>query len=136
MTAHRKDSHTPEQRSYNMSRIRSKNTKLEKTFFDLLNVHEIKFQAYPKIYGKPDCLIQPNLLVFVDSDFWHGWHFCQWKQRLPKDYWIEKIQKNIRRDKQKFRKLRRDGYVVIRIWEHTLKSNSTKVVKDIARLQQ
>lgn len=125
----RKDRHTPEQRSYNMSRIRSTNTQLELAFFALLKENRIKFEAHPKIFGKPDCLIKPNTLVFVDSDFWHGWHFQQWKDRLPKDYWVEKIERNIRRDTQKFRTLRSMDYKVVRIWEHTLKNNPSRVLQ-------
>lgn len=129
----RKDRHTPEQRSYNMSRIRSTNTQLEQMFFKLLADNDIKFATHPKIFGKPDCIIEPNILVFVDSDFWHGWHFSQWRDRLPKEYWVEKIEKNMRRDIQKFRTLRSEGYTVIRIWEHTLKSNQDKVVNLITK---
>jgi DNA mismatch endonuclease, patch repair protein len=124
----RKDQHTPEQRSYNMSQIRSTNTQLEQAFFKLLSDAGIKFSAYPKIFGKPDCIIEPSILIFVDSDFWHGWHFKQWKHRLPKDYWVEKIEKNMRRDAQKFRTLRSEGYKVIRVWEHTLKRKPERVV--------
>ncbi len=125
----RKDRHTPEQRSYNMSRIRSINTQLELMFFTLLKEHGIKHTVHPKIFGKPDCLIKPNVLVFVDSDFWHGWHFNQWRDRMPQDYWVEKIERNIRRDVQKFRTLRSEGYKVVRIWEHTLKSNPDRAVE-------
>lgn len=89
----------------------------------------IKFTVHPKVFGKPDCLIKPNVLVFVDSDFWHGWHFSQWRDRLPKDYWVEKIERNIRRDIQKFRTLRSEGYKVVRVWEHTLKSNQDRVIE-------
>lgn len=127
----RKDRHTPEQRSFNMSRIRSTNTALEQTFFQLLDNVGITYAKYPKLYGKPDCFIEPNVVIFVDGDFWHGWHYSQWRSRMPKNYWINKIQENINRDRKKFRKLRRDGYVVLRVWEHTLKKNPDKVVQKI-----
>jgi len=127
----RKDKHTPEQRSYNMSRIRSTNTQLEMVFFTLLDDAGIAYEKHPKIYGKPDCSILPNILVFVDSDFWHGWHFYQWRDRLPQEYWISKIERNVKRDKAKFRKLRSQGYEVIRVWEHLLKSNPEKAISKI-----
>lgn len=129
-----KDKHTPEQRSYNMSRIRSTNTKLELAFFDLLDEAGITHEKHPKIYGKPDCLILPDVLVFVDSDFWHGWHFSQWRNRLPQEYWVAKIERNIKRDSAKFRKLRNQGYEVIRVWEHSLRSSPEKVVTKIKML--
>src|SRR4051812_38395172 len=111
------DNLTPEQRHRNMSNVRSKNTQLELSFFALLEGKGITFSKYPKIYGKPDCLIGNKILVFVDSDFWHGWHFHSWRDRLPKSYWVGKIERNIARDIKKFRSLRRLGFKVIRVWE-------------------
>mgnify|MGYP001562929412 CR=1 FL=1 len=130
------DNLTKEQRSYNMSRIRSSNTKLELKFFKLLKENRIQFTKHPKISGKPDCLIGKNLLVFIDSDFWHGWHFKQWGERLPKNYWREKIQKNIKRDKLKFRRLKKEGYKVLRIWSHSLKDEGKIVTKVASSVKQ
>ena len=50
-----------------------------------------------------------------------------WKNRMPKKYWIQKIEGNIARDRLKFQKLKRSGFIVIRIWEHELK-NKKKVI--------
>ncbi|MDP4117162.1 MAG: DUF559 domain-containing protein [Bacteroidota bacterium] len=126
------DNLTREQRHLNMSRIKSSGTRLELKFFQLLDLNNISYIKFPKLYGKPDCQIGENLLVFVDSDFWHGWHFEQWKDRLPKNYWVEKIERNRQRDKKKFRLLRKQGYRVLRIWEHSLK-NQEKVIEKILR---
>ena len=126
------DNLTKAQRHLNMSRIKSFGTKLELKFFQLLNRNNISYIKFPKLYGKPDCQIGENLLVFVDSDFWHGWHFKKWKDRLPPDYWVEKIERNRKRDKKKFRFLRNHGYKVLRIWEHHLK-NQEKVIEKILR---
>ena len=79
------DNLTKKQRSYNMSRIRSKGTKLEGIFFSLLKKNHISYKKHPKITGNPDCLIGKNSLVFVDSDFWHGWQFNRWKKECPDD---------------------------------------------------
>jgi DNA mismatch endonuclease (patch repair protein) len=122
------DNHTPEQRSYNMSRIRSTNTQLELMFFKLLEDGGIKYDAHPKMFGKPDCMVRPNILIFVDSDFWHGWHFYQWRDRLPQEYWVEKIERNMKRDSRKFKILRNQGYTVLRIWEHSLKRHPERVL--------
>ncbi len=123
------DNLTKQQRSYNMSRIRSNNTQLELKCFQLLDTNKISYIKYPKVYGKPDCQIK-NLLIFIDSDFWHGWKFEQWKDRLPKEYWVEKISGNIKRDNKKFRMLRIQGYKVLRIWGHSLK-DADKIMKKI-----
>lgn len=125
------DNLTKEQRKYNMSRIKGTNTALEKNFFKLLKENGVSFSKYPKIYGKPDCKIKKDILIFVDSDFWHGWQFPRWRNRLPKEYWVRKIENNIRRDKQKTRKLKQLNYKVIRIWEHELKESPSKVISKI-----
>ena len=127
------DNLTKDQRKLNMSLIRSKNTKLEQSFFNLLNKNNIPFKQHPKIYGNPDCQIGKKFLVFVDSDFWHGWHFFKWKNRMPKEYWLEKINKNISRDKSKFLKLRKAGYRLIRVWEHSLQNDERKIIKNIRK---
>jgi DNA mismatch endonuclease (patch repair protein) len=124
------DNLTKEQRRLNMSRIRSTGTRLELKFFQLLDQQRIEYVKYPKLYGKPDCQIGEKLLIFIDSDFWHGWHFQQWKSRLPQIYWVEKIERNIKRDRKKFRLLRAQGYIVLRIWGHSLK-NPEKLVQKI-----
>jgi len=126
------DNLTKDQRRLNMSRIRSSNTKLEQSFLDLLNENNIPFTDHPKLYGKPDYQIGDKLFIFVDSDFWHGWHFNQWKNRMPKKYWVQKIEGNIVRDRRKFQKLKRSGFIVIRIWEHELK-NKKKVVDKLRK---
>ncbi len=124
------DNLTKEQRRLNMSRIRSTGTKLEQDFFELLENYNIPYIKYPKLYGKPDCQIGDKTLVFVDSDFWHGWRFNQWRDKLPQHYWVSKIERNIKRDKHKFLKLKRLGYRVIRIWSHELK-NPNKIMLEI-----
>lgn len=123
------DNLTREQRSFNMSRIRSTDTKLEQKFFELLEENKVVYIKYPKLYGKPDCQIGDKTLVFLDSDFWHGWRFNQWRNRLPQNYWVSKIEGNIKRDRHKFLKLKRLGYNVIRIWSHELKNPDKVVLK-------
>src|SRR4030095_1726568 len=54
------------------------------------------------------------------GNFWHGWRFNQWCDKLG-DYWRSKIARNRARDRKTFQKLRRMGWVVVRIWEHQLK---------------
>jgi DNA mismatch endonuclease (patch repair protein) len=81
------------------------------------------------LYGKPDCQIGEKLLIFIDSDFWHGWHFQKWKARMPQVYWVDKIERNIKRDRKKFRLLRKQGYTVLRIWEHTFKKPEQVIQK-------
>ena len=83
------DVHTPEQRHYNMSQIRSKNTKPERILMKALRDKGIWFTHHRKdVFGKPDVVFKrKKVAVFVDSDFWHG------KKHLPKsnqEFWIPK----------------------------------------------
>ena len=67
---------TKEQRSFNISRIRSKNTKPELFIFQELEKLNISFEKHYSIYGKPDVVFpECNVAVFIDGEFWHGKYF-------------------------------------------------------------
>ena len=77
--------------------------------------------------GRPDFVHRDQrVAVFVDGDFWHGWHFPRWSHKLT-PFWAEKIGKNRARDLRNFRRLRRAGWTVVRIWEHQIKRSPEKV---------
>lgn len=82
-------------------------------------------QALP---GSPDFVFPAEaLVVFTDGCFWHGCCKCK---RIPSsnvDYWDRKIQRNRRRDRAVTAQLRRDGWTVLRLWEHQLKSPRTAI---------
>ncbi|MCX5693697.1 MAG: very short patch repair endonuclease [Candidatus Omnitrophica bacterium] len=111
-------------RRKNMQSICSKNTGIEKTIFSLLKGRSISFKKHYQIIGKPDIAFPKHkVAVFLDSDFWHGWNFPRWKNKLPKAYWRDKIENNRKRDKRNTLKLRRAGWKVVRIWSHEIKNN-------------
>ena len=109
------DIFTKEKRSWVMSRIRSKDTKIEKTMASLLRKNRIHYRRFPKLFGNPDFNIEKKVLLFCDGDFWHGYRYAE-KKRPPKKYWRDKIEGNMRRDRKVSRKLRREGWSVLRIW--------------------
>lgn len=127
------DKVSKEQRSYNMSRIKSKNTRLEIKVFEALELNNLKFlKHYKDLPGKPDVVFfEKKIAVFIDSDFWHGWRFKDWQARLPNSYWLNKISQNIERDRKSRIKLRRMGWKVIRIWEHQLIKNEKRVINKL-----
>ena len=103
------DIFTPEKRSWVMSRIKGKNTKIELKVKKILAGTGYKFEMHPKMYGNPDFAHKrKKIAVFCDGDFWHGYRYGQ-KKRLPKKFWRDKIENNMRRDRRYNRKLRRDG---------------------------
>lgn len=72
--------------------------------------------------GRPDFVFRfARLVVFVDGDFWHGRRFQERRQRLQRghnaSYWIAKIASNKARDRRVTATLRREGWLVIRLWE-------------------
>ncbi len=127
------DVFSKEKRSEIMSLIRARNTGIEKTVFSHLRREGVYFQKhYDKIKGRPDIAIpSKRLAVFIDGDFWHGYKFEEWQDRIPKEYWREKISANIARDKKNRARLRREGWRLIRVWEHQLKKSPDKTLKRI-----
>ena len=115
-----------------MSRIRSKNTSIDRKMRDMLSETGVRFEMYPDLFGSPDFQVGRNVLVFCDGDFWHGYRYAE-KKRPAKKYWREKIEGNMRRDRKVSRKLRRDGWSVLRIWEHGIKKNPDKCMQKILR---
>lgn len=70
------------------------------------------------------------MAVFVDGDFWHGWRFPVWKDKLS-EAWELKIEKNRNRDSRNHRRLRRKGWRVVRIWEHQTHADLGKCLERI-----
>jgi DNA mismatch endonuclease, patch repair protein len=118
-----------------MSKIRSKNTSIELAIFKELKRRGLYFRRhYCKIIGTPDISMPTKKkAVFIDGDFWHGYNFKKLKKRLPKVFWIKKIERNIERDKTCRRKLRKEGWKVLRIWEHEIEKDLSKIVEKIEK---
>ena len=117
-----------------MSNIRSQNTKVEVLVFRELRKRKIYFQKhYKRAAGNPDiALPRKKKAVFIDGDFWHGYQFSKLKERLPKVYWIEKIENNRKRDRVNRKKLKEAGWEVLQIWEHEILGNYWKAISKIA----
>ena len=113
------DIFTPEKRSWVMSRIRSRDTKIEKKTASLLRKNKIHYRRLPNLFGSPDLVVETGVLVFCDGDFWHGYRYKE-KKRLPKKFWRDKIERNMKRDRTVTRRLRADGWSVVRLWEHDI----------------
>ena len=128
------DVFSKQKRSEIMSRIKSKNTSLEKKVFSYLRKQKIHFQRhYAKASGKPDIAVpSKKRAVFIQGDFWHGYKFSSWKNRIPKEYWRNKIISNIERDRKHLRRLRRTGWRVMIVWEHQIKKEPAEFFSRIA----
>src|SRR5262245_52096226 len=126
------DNLTPRQRSRNMSLSRSKDTRPELAIRRLLHARGLRFRKHVRwLPGRPDLLfVSARVVVFVDGDYWHGWRFPAWSDKLG-TYWKQKIERNRRRDLQTIRRLRRSGWLVLRIWEHDIKRDCADCVDRI-----
>jgi len=121
------DDKTPEQRSINMSHIRSKDTKPEEIVRKYLFAKGFRYRKNDARYpGKPDLVLPKyHTIIFINGCFWHH-HGCS-RSSLPKsnqDYWIPKIQRNVERDRQNIKALEDAGWKVIVIWECELKKKT------------
>ncbi len=116
------DVHTPKQRSYNMSRIRCKDTKSELKVKDCFENKGFVYQ--PDLYGKPDFVhFNKNVVIFIDGCFWHKCPKCFKLPETNKEFWRDKINKNVLRDKEVTKNYEASGWKVIRIWGCQIKKN-------------
>jgi DNA mismatch endonuclease (patch repair protein) len=120
------DNHSKETRSYNMSRIPSKNTKPELLVRKFLFSKGFRYRLHDsKIPGMPDIVFSKfRTVIFVHGCFWHGHKNCR-HFVLPKsrqEYWIPKIERNASRDALLSDSISGMGWNMITIWECQLKS--------------
>ena len=117
-----------------MSRIRSRNTRPELALRKALWHAGLRYRLSVKLPGRPDLTFRKaKVVVFVDGCFWHGCpkHLVWPRNNAP--FWKSKISGNIDRDKAVTRELRITGWLVIRLWEHSVKHNPERCVKRVMR---
>jgi DNA mismatch endonuclease (patch repair protein) len=125
------DIFSKEKRSEIMRKIKSSGTQIEMKLKGYLEESKIRFEYQPKIFGKPDFLIKPNIVVFCDSSFWHGKNWKKLQHKLPNKYWYEHIDRNRKRDILVKRKLKEKGYVVLRFWDHDIEKKPYECISKI-----
>lgn len=127
------DKLTPEKRSWNMSRIKGKDTKIEVEVRKYLFSKGYRFRKNDKRYpGKPDIVLPKyHVAIFVHGCFWHRHEGCK-DATTPKtrtEFWLEKFDKNVKNDRIKQEKLRELGWKVIVIWECEIKKDMIKTME-------
>ena len=112
---------TPEQRSYNMSRIRGRDTKPEMVVRRLVHGLGFRYRLHVSaLPGKPD-LVFPSRhkIIFVHGCYWHR-HKCRFGRVVPstnKEFWLNKFNRNIECDRRAMKLLKKKGWDVLVIWE-------------------
>jgi len=117
---------TPD-RSELMKKIRSTDTTQEVRLRKALWSKGYRYRKnYRDLPGKPDIyLLKHNIVIFIDGEFWHGFNWANKKNRIKanRSFWVNKIEKNINRDKKNNALLKELGYEVMRFWEQELKND-------------
>lgn len=119
------DVHSKATRSYNMSRIRSRDTKPELLVRKFLHAQGFRYKLHDKkLPGKPDIVLPKyNTIIFIHGCFWHGHARCKYF-KVPQtrtDWWLQKINTNKANDAKAVKALKKEGWKVIVIWECQLK---------------
>lgn len=131
-TAQMPDRISKARRSWLMSRVRQRDTDIEREVRSALHRRGFRFRKHVKdLPGQPDIVFtRAKVAVFVDGDFWHGYRFDE-RAKTMKPYWRQKIQGNIERDRRNRRDLEGEGWTVLRVWQHEVRDDLAGILEMI-----
>ena len=113
----------------------AKDTKIEKILQNELQKNGIEFEKYKPILGQPDIFIEPNICIFADGDYWHGWLYLNGKRYdNAKKLNNEFFEKVIKRDNENTKNLKKQGYKIERFWEHEINKDPEKCLQKIIKI--
>ena len=117
-----------------MKRVKLKDGSLEKAVQRELRALGLSFKRHVcTLPGRPDIVFpKQRVAVFVDGDFWHGWRLPAWERKLS-PFWRDKLRANRARDQRNFRRLRAQGWRVIRLWQHDVLNDLSVCIKRVTR---
>ena len=123
------DVHSPERRSFNMSRIKSRDTKPEKVVRSIVHGLRYRYRLHkPDLPGKPDIvLVRHRKIIDVHGCFFHM-HKCKYGRVMPAtnmDFWQTKRLSNVKRDRRNLRALKREGWKVLIVWECEIRNRAS-----------
>ena len=128
---------TQEQIHYNMQRVKSKDSEIEKILRNSLWNKGYRYRKNVKdVFGHPDIVFKSKkVAIFCDSEFWHGYDWERKKNEIKtrQDFWIPKIERNMQRDKEVNMKLSEEGWTVLRFWGTEIKKQTENCVKEIEK---
>jgi len=126
---------TKEQRRRNMQAIRSRDTKMEVALARALFAMGYRYRKNDKtVFGKPDLTFKRiKLAIFVDSEFFHGknWETNKYRIKSNRPFWWKKIESNILRDKEVNRRLRKEGWRILRFWSQDVHRNLRNCIQRV-----
>ncbi len=129
------DTLSPEKRSWNMSRVKSKSTSIELKVCKYLYSQGFRYRKnVTKLPGKPDIVLgKYNTVVFIHGCFWHRHIGCK-DATTPKtntEFWVKKFTTNIENDKKHLEALQKQGWNVIVLWECEINSNFDQTMNNV-----
>lgn len=134
------DKHTPEQRRKNMQAIKNKDSRIELLLRKELWKRGLRYQKNrTDIFGKPDIVFKgKKIAIFCDSEFWHGYNWEERKKdfKSHQEFWIPKIERNMKRDIEVTNKLESEGWTVLRFWGNEIKKETEKCANIIEKAVQ
>ena len=108
---------TKEKRSELMRKVKNKNTNIELLVRKELFKRGYRYRIKSKLYGRPDIVFpRQKIAIFCDGDFWHGKNYRK-EMKNYKQFWKNKILANINRDKTVNKRLKEEGWTVLRFWK-------------------
>jgi DNA mismatch endonuclease (patch repair protein) len=121
-------------RSQQMARIRGKHTTPEKRLRAMLWAIGLRYRLHSKTPGgRPDIVFtRARVAIFIDGCFWHGCPTHYVRPRTRHDFWAEKLDTNVARDRRQTLRLDATGWIVMRLWEHELEGDVREVCRRIA----
>ena len=134
------DKLTPEQRKKCMQSNKSKGTKPELVLAKAMWALGLRYRKNSgSIFGKPDFSFKKyKVAVFVDGEFWHGkdWERKKAEIKGNREFWITKIERNIRRDMEVTGRLKAEGWTVLRFWSNDVVKNTTYCAEKVKEIVQ
>ena len=127
---------TAEQRSWNMSRVRNKDTSIEVKVRKWLFHQGYRYRKNVKtLPGKPDIVLNTyKTVIFIHGCFWHRHPSCK-DATIPKtrtEFWQEKFDRNVANDERHIRQLEDAGYTVLILWECEINRNFDETMQKVA----
>ena len=134
------DKLTPEQRKKCMRANKSTGTKPELVLAKAMWALGLRYRKNSgSIFGKPDFSFKKyKVAVFVDGEFWHGKDWEQKKAEIKgnREFWIAKIERNIKRDIEVTGRLKAEGWTVLRFWSNDVVKDTTSCAEKVKEIIQ
>lgn len=129
---------TKEQRRKNMQAIRSTNTKMEVALAKALWAKGHRYRKNDKtVFGRPDLTFKRlKIAVFIDSEYFHGrdWDINKHRIKTNTEFWWNKIETNMKRDLDVNRRLKKEGWIILRFWSKDVEKKLRTCTQQIEQL--